>query len=75
MNEITQRDLHYLYWLLNVGGRWTERQWDRWDKRNTREKFKINTKFKFKSMKGRNNLGYLNLPEMIKIIWWTGHKV
>jgi len=41
MNEITQRDLHYLYWLLNVGGRWTERQWDRWDKRNTREKFKI----------------------------------
>jgi len=21
MNEITQRDLHYLHWLLNVGGR------------------------------------------------------
>ena len=32
--------LHVLYWWVNVGGEWTERQWDRWVKRNELQKLR-----------------------------------
>jgi hypothetical protein len=35
-------ELHDLYWALNGGGWWTERQCEWWDKRIRQEKLKVN---------------------------------
>jgi len=66
--------LYGLYWWVNIGGEWTERQWDTWDERNVLKKLKINTKFQLETLSGRCTLGDLALDEMLKTRWWTGHK-
>jgi len=66
--------LHDLYWWVNNGGEWTERQWDRWDKRNKLEKLKINKKFQLETLRVKGTLGNLGLDEMLKTRWWIGHK-
>jgi hypothetical protein len=59
-------ELHDLYRWLNVGGEWTERQWDRWDKRNVLEKLKIHTKIQLENLRGTAILGDLGLDEMLQ---------
>jgi hypothetical protein len=46
-------ELQVLYWWVNVGGEWTERQWDRWDKRSELEKLKKHSKFQLETLIGK----------------------
>jgi len=72
--KLHSEELHVLYCWVNVGGRWTERQWDRWDKRNGLEKLKVHTTFHFENLRGRGTMENLGQDEKLKTMWWTGHK-
>jgi len=54
---------------VNVGGEWTERQWDRRDERNELEKLKIHTKFQLENKKEEKSRPRGNVKD--NVMNWT----
>jgi len=73
--KLHSEQLHDLYWWVNVGGKWTERLWDRWGKGYELEKLKIDTNFQLKTLRGTDTLGVLGLVEMLKDVMNLTRKI
>ena len=70
MNKIAQWRPAWLVLVTEFWWVWTEIQGDRWGKRNELEKLKMHTKISVpKSLRGRLNLGALDLCRMLKTTW------